>query len=59
MMKNENLLYIDDTNHFSYHEICMRAIVRAKIRKIWIILEKTFSTDFTEYILFVKWILDK
>ena len=58
-MKNENLLYIDDTNHFSYHEICMRAIVRAKFRKIWFILQKTFSTNFTEYILFVKWILDK
>ena len=58
-MKHENLLYIDGTNHFSYHESCMRAIVRAKIRKIWIIFEKIFSTNFTEYILFVKWILDK
>ena len=58
-MKHENLLYIDGTNHCSYHEICMRAIVRAKIRKVWIIFEKILSTNFTEYILFVKWILDK
>ena len=54
MMKNENLLYIDDTDHFSYHKICMCATARAKLQKIWIILKRTFSTNFTKYILFVN-----
>ena len=47
MMKRENPFHIDKTISFLYHETRVRALVRAKGLKIWIMKKFLFKTFFT------------
>ena len=47
MMKRENPFHIDKIIRFLYHETPVRALVRAKRLKIWIMKKFLFKTFFT------------
>ena len=59
MMKRENPFHIDEIIRFLYHEIRARALVRAKVLKIWIVEKVPFYNFCVYYILFVMWFLHK